>query len=92
VVARFYLAQVSLQENDLLRARFQLGMVAQLSPEMDLARFNQNGEALAARSHRAKTAPLHHWQVPTKAPTTQLQRQGTGGLEPPGTGTLVDPG
>ncbi|MDB5096871.1 MAG: tetratricopeptide repeat protein [Cyanobacteria bacterium RYN_339] len=91
VVARFYLAQVSLQENDLLRARFQLGMVAQLSPDMDLERFTQNQSALAAQASRnPKTAPLHHWQVPVKSPTSALRKQGTGPLEPPGTGTLVE--
>lgn len=78
VVARFYLAQISLQENDVLRARFQLGMVAQLSPTSDLQRFGEaEPPALSRQSSPPKspsrdTAPLHHWQLP--------RAQGTGAL------------
>lgn len=90
VVARFYLAQISLQENDLLRARFQLGMVAKLSPDMDLSRFNQAQPQAIAATGTAKTAPLHHWQLPTRLGTTALDRTGTGPLEQPRTSTLVE--
>ena len=68
VVARFYLAQVMLQQNDVLRARFQLGMVARMSPEMDLGRFGQaEPQALAAASAR-KEGTVFHWKLPGKPP------------------------
>lgn len=81
VVARFYLAQISLQENDLLRARFQLGMVAQLSPTSDLQRFGEaEPPVLSRQSSEAhlrdrQTAPLHHWQLPRAPGTGPLSRQ-----------------
>lgn len=66
VVARFYLAQVMLQQNDVLRARFQLGMVAQMSPDMDLARFGQvDPQSLPATSLR-KEGTVFHWKLPGK--------------------------
>jgi tetratricopeptide (TPR) repeat protein len=91
VVARFYLAQISLQENDLLRARFQLGMVAKLSPTMDLARFDQNAPKSLASRTASKTTPLHHWQLPAQSPTKVFNRTPTGPLSDEGTSVLVDP-
>lgn len=81
VVARFYLAQISLQENDLLRARFQLGMVAQLSPSSDLERFGESEPPVLSRQsskvpHR-QTTPLHHWQLPRAPGTGALKRPET---------------
>lgn len=66
VVARFYLAQVMLQQNDVLRARFQLGMVAQMSPEMDLARFGSTDPAALAASSTRRDATIFHWKLPGK--------------------------
>jgi tetratricopeptide (TPR) repeat protein len=73
-VARFYMAQISLQENDLLRARYQLGMVAKLAPEMDLTRFGENAPPpLISRTDR-REPPAHHWQLPQvrQAKTSKL--------------------
>jgi tetratricopeptide (TPR) repeat protein len=64
VVARFYLAQVMLQQNDVLRARFQLGMVARMSPEMDLERFGSNEPAALAAQTIRKEATVFHWKLP----------------------------
>lgn len=66
VVARFFLAQVMLQQNDVLRARFQLGMVAQMSPEMDLERFGQAEPASLAASSARKDGTVYHWKLPGK--------------------------
>lgn len=66
VVARFYLAQVMLQQNDVLRARFQLGMVAQMSPEMDLERFGQTDPASLAAASTRKDPTIYHWKLPGK--------------------------
>jgi tetratricopeptide (TPR) repeat protein len=65
-VARFYMAQISLQENDVLRARYQLGMVAKLAPHMDLTRFGENAPPpLTSRTGKPVTEPpAHHWQLP----------------------------
>lgn len=81
VVARYYLAQVALQENDLLRARYQLGMVARLAPAFDLKRFNAaEVAAIAALSADAPSRP-HHWKLPTRTPTGPLPpRRATGEL------------
>ena len=94
VVGRFYLAQISLQENDLLRARFQLGMVAQLSPQMDLSRFNSNAPvALSSQSPSPEAAPLHHWRLPTHKATGPLQKPATGPLKhTAATQNLIPPG
>lgn len=64
VVARFYLAQVMLQQNDLLRARFQLGMVAKQSPEMDLERFSINQPASLAAGMLRPEGTVYHWKLP----------------------------
>ncbi len=66
VVARFYLAQVMLQQNDLLRARFQLGMVAQMSPEMDLERFGSIDPISLAAASTRKEPTVYHWKLPGK--------------------------
>lgn len=80
-VARFYMAQISLQENDLLRARYQLGMVAKLAPEMDLTRFGENAPPpLTSRTER-REPPAHHWQLP------QVRTAKTAPLDPRQAGT-----
>src|SRR5262249_28074047 len=61
-LAGFYLAQVSLQLNDPLRADFQLAMVRRLQPTADLARFEPGRPALAAGvTTRLET---HRWRAP----------------------------
>jgi tetratricopeptide (TPR) repeat protein len=81
VVARFYLAQISLQENDVLRARFQLGMVAQLEPTTDLQRFGESEPAALSRQTAQpqvpsrETAPLHHWKLPRASGTGALGKK-----------------
>ena len=64
VVARFYLAQVMLQQNDLLRARFQLGMVAQQAPEMDLERFGSSQPASLSAGMPRPEGTVYHWKLP----------------------------
>ncbi len=62
VVARFYLAQVSLAQGDKLRADFQLDIVRKLEPTADLARFDSDEPpALPARTG---TAAFTGWVVP----------------------------
>lgn len=68
VVARFYLAQVMLQQNDVLRARFQLGMVARMSPEMDLERFGSNEPAALAAATTRQEPTVFHWKLPGRKP------------------------
>jgi tetratricopeptide (TPR) repeat protein len=64
VVARFYLAQVMLQQNDLLRARFQLGMVAQQAPEVDLRRFGSSELASLSAGMPRPAGTVYHWKLP----------------------------
>lgn len=77
VVARFFMAQISLQQNDVLRARYQLGMVAKLDPSVDLSRFGENAPPPLTSQTKPREAPLHHWQLPQAraAKTGHLNRR-----------------
>jgi tetratricopeptide (TPR) repeat protein len=77
VVARFFMAQISLQQNDVLRARYQLGMVAKLDPSVDLSRFGENAPPPLTSQTKPREAPLHHWQLPQSraAQTGHLNRR-----------------
>ncbi|HEY9765920.1 MAG TPA: hypothetical protein V6C82_06125, partial [Chroococcales cyanobacterium] len=61
-VARFYLAQISLQNNDPLRATFQLEVVKRLDPGLALP-YTDPSKALPRSSGGSFYEP-HRWALP----------------------------
>jgi Tfp pilus assembly protein PilF len=59
--ARFYLAQIALQRHDVLRARYQLGLVAKLEPQLDLSRFAEFDPAALGSPHSQGD---RQWRLP----------------------------